>query len=132
MFSQRRVWIVGCVVALTTLAFAVSYDRWARQRAVSDRSSVGPTFTLDELCRDSLAEGWRVKYTPDMPGPYRRRLPGFLYYHPGPNGACVVRVRDTSGAVVLEEQTRPGIDFLTLVLETPDGQRTEGLLVRGE
>jgi hypothetical protein len=129
MSSHRRVRVVGITVILL---LAGGFTLWLGQRTRPGPAAIVPTFTLDELCRDSLAEGWRIKHPPDLPGPYQRRLPGSLYSHPGPDGVSTVRLREPSGAVVWEERTRPGVEFLTLILETADGQRTEGLLERGE
>ncbi len=126
---RRQWWLVGLAAVA---AVAISYLLWPRDQARPPESEPVPTLTLEELCREDLEGSWRVKHPPDLPGPYRRRLAGFLYYHPGPHGSCTVRLRDAAGTVYWEEQTRPGIDFLTVVLETSDGRRTEGLLVRGE
>jgi hypothetical protein len=87
--------------------------------------------SAEELHRDLFSAGWRVKHPPDLPGPYRKRLPGVLHYHPD-GGHSTVRLRDRSGTVFWEEQTRPGVAFHTMVLETLDGQVTQGLLVYGE
>jgi hypothetical protein len=129
-FFRRRLCCIGGAASVAVLA--ASYLLWPRDREPSSEAAPTPAFSFEELCRDDLENGWRVKHPPDVPGPYRRRLAGFWYYHPGPDGSCTVRLRDAAGAVYWEEQTRPGIDFLTVVLETPDGRRTEGLLVRGE
>lgn len=128
--SLRRLLLVAAVPAVALLV--ASYFLWPGVHAPSAEPEPVPTFTLEELCRDDLTNGWRVKHPPGVAGPYRRRVSGFLYYHPGPDGSCTVRHREPSGAIVWEEQTRPGVDFLAIVLETSDGQRTEGLLVRGE
>jgi hypothetical protein len=136
-FILRWCWVVGAAVLVllvakfdlrivgTTLLRIVGTD-------VPGPPKADALFSLEELCRDSFDSGWRIKHPPDLPGPYRRRLPGFYYYHPGEGGSCAVRLREPSGAVVWEEWTRPGVHFFTLVLETSDGLFAHGLLVQGE
>ncbi|WP_162671740.1 hypothetical protein [Gemmata massiliana] len=98
-----------------------------------DTDPTGPpaSHSLEELCRDEFNDGWRVLHAPDRPGPYVRRKPPALYYHP-PEGKSVVRLHDTAGAVVWEEWTRPGVSYHTLELETTDGRLAHGLLVRSD
>lgn len=129
-FFPRNYWgFSGAVVAIVGTTYAL----WGRGEAALRSPLTTPSYSLDELCQDSFREGWRIRHPPDLPGPYRRREPGFFYYHPGDaRNSCTVTCRDAAGAVVWEERTRPGVDFLTLVLETADGRRATGLLVRGE
>jgi hypothetical protein len=105
--------------------------RWSDTSAVV-QPEPKPSLTFEEVCRDSLQAGWKVKHQPDLPGPYSHQVTSFLYYHPEAGGVCTVRLRDRAGATFWEEKTRPGVSFLAVTVETTNGQSTEGLLVRGE
>lgn len=119
------------------MPLVASYGVWLRSGAKADRagersaSNAVDPHTLGELCKEQFESGWKVKHPPDLPGPYRRCLPGWFYYH-SEAGGSTVRLRESSGAVVWEERTRPGVMFLTLKLETTDGRLAHGLLAKEE
>lgn len=127
--TARRYWLIAILCVGLAAVYALWPKKWQAwgQRAPGS----GESFTLDQLCQEQFKAGWKVKHPPDLPGPYRQRLPGMLYDDAGGAGS-IVRHRDRSGAILWEEKTRPGVEFYTLELVTTDGRQTQGLLVRGE
>jgi hypothetical protein len=131
ILTRRWLWVALATCWLLVLSYGALSN--VRARAVlpggQNPADAAESHSLDELCQDQFDSGWQIKHPPDLPGPYKCRLPGTLYYHPQ-GGSSTVRLCDATGVVMWEEKTRPGIEFHTVVLETVDGRLSRGLLVR--